>query len=300
MTRTPIRFGNAAAPAESTRRSDMLGEVHREMADMVGLRTVKDELDRIVSFARLKKLRRDRNLPSPPISMHMVFRGPPGTGKTEVARKIARILFSIRFIKRPDVVEVDRSTITSQFANETPKVVASKVKEAIGGVLFIDEAYTLAGSSALNATPDKAGKEAIDTLMKAMEDNRESLVVICAGYTAQMDQFLDSNPGLKSRFGFFIDFPNYSPVELRQIFDGLVKQYQYQLTPEASQEVNNMLGDMEKSANRNDFGNAREVRQKFERIAMAQAARVGLNDDLDALTEDQLLTLERDDIEAAQ
>lgn len=271
------------------------------MSDMVGLQAVKAQIDQIVDFARLKKLRRDRRLPSPPISLHMVFRGPPGTGKTEVARKIAKILWSIRYLNRLNFVEVDRSSFTSQYANETPKVVSSKVDEALNGVLFIDEAYTLAGKSAVSGQPDKAGQEAIDTLMKAMEDHRENLVVICAGYPAEMDRFLDSNPGLKSRFGFIVDFPNYDELELGQIFEGLVAHYRYRLTEAAQHEAKAMLADLARTGSgKKDFGNARSVRQRFEKIVMAQAARVSGTDNLDELTDDQLTTLEVQDIEAAQ
>jgi stage V sporulation protein K len=301
MSQGPIRFGNAAATT-SNRRDEILSQVHQEMSSMVGLESVKNEIDKIVSFARFMKIRRDRNLPRPPISFHMVFMGPPGTGKTEVARKIGRILYAIGTINKPDIVEVDRSTLTSQYANETPKIVAQKVQDAMGGVLFIDEAYTLAGNDFVaQGQVDKAGKEAIETLMKAMEDNRERLIVICAGYTNEMNNFLDNaNPGLRSRFGFFIDFPSYDRRELREIFDGMVRSYQYSLTPEASAEADNLIGDMVRMARADNFGNARDVRQRFEKIVMAQAARIAFTEDLGILTDQQLSTLERSDIEAGQ
>lgn len=301
MSQGPIRFGNTSASV-ANKRDDILRQVHQEMSDMVGLEDVKRQIDRIVDFARFMKVRRDRDLPRPPISFHMVFMGPPGTGKTEIARKIGRILYSIGMISRPNVVEVDRSTFTSQYANETPQIVKRKVEEALGGVLFIDEAYTLAGSTfAESGQVDKAGREAIDTLMKAMEDHRERLIVICAGYTTQMNQFLDkANPGLRSRFGFFIDFPSYEFQELRDIFDGLVRSYRYTLTPDASREVEGMIRDLHRMAGHETFGNARDVRSRFEKIVMAQASRIASSTELNAITDKDLLTLERSDIEGAQ
>lgn len=301
MSQGPIRFGNASASV-ATRRDEILLQVHQEMSDMVGLEEVKRQIDRIADFARFMKVRRDRDLPRPPISFHMVFMGPPGTGKTEIARKIGRILYSIGMITRPNVVEVDRSTFTSQYANETPQIVKRKVEEAMGGVLFIDEAYTLAGSTfADSGQVDKAGREAIDTLMKAMEDNRERLIVICAGYTTQMNLFLDkANPGLRSRFGFFVDFPSYEFQELRDIFDGLVRSYRYTLTPDASREVESMIRDLHQMSGHESFGNARDVRSRFEKIVMAQASRIATTTDLAAVSDKDLLTLERSDIEGAQ
>ncbi|MCD7111827.1 AAA family ATPase [Rhizobium sp. DKSPLA3] len=301
MTQGPIRFGNASASV-ATRRDEILLQVHQEMSDMVGLEEVKRQIDRIADFARFMKVRRDRDLPRPPISFHMVFMGPPGTGKTEIARKISRILYSIGMIAKPNVVEVDRSTFTSQYANETPQIVKRKVEEAMGGVLFIDEAYTLAGSTFTDSGQvDKAGREAIDTLMKAMEDHRERLIVICAGYTTQMNMFLDkANPGLRSRFGFFINFPSYEFHELRDIFDGLVRSYRYTLTPEASREVESMIRDLDQMSGHESFGNARDVRSRFEKIVMAQASRIAATTDLAAVSDKELLTLERSDIEGAQ
>ncbi|TCQ02088.1 ATPase family protein associated with various cellular activities (AAA) [Rhizobium sp. PP-F2F-G36] len=301
MSQGPIRFGNASATV-ANRRDEILLQVHQEMSDMVGLREVKDQIDRIVDFARFMKVRRDRDLPRPPISFHMVFMGPPGTGKTEIARKIGRILYSIGMITKPNVVEVDRSTFTSQYANETPQIVKRKVEEALGGVLFIDEAYTLAGSTfADSGQVDKAGREAIDTLMKAMEDYRERLIVICAGYTTQMNMFLDkANPGLRSRFGFFVDFPSYEFHELRDIFDGMVRAYRYTLTPDATREVESMIRDLSRLSGHETFGNARDVRSRFEKIVMAQASRIAATADLTAITDKDLLTLERSDIEAGQ
>lgn len=297
----PVRFGSSSASASSaSRRSEIFAQVHQEMSDMVGLDTVKSEIDKIVAYASLQQLRRDRNLPTPPINFHMVFRGPPGTGKTEVARKIGRILYGMKFTSKPDIVEVDRSSFTSQYANETPKVVQEKIQAALGGVLFIDEAYTLAGKNGPGSPPDKAGQEAIDTLLKAMEDHRHRLVVICAGYTAEMTAFLAANPGLQSRFGFFIDFPSYAQDELRTIFDRYARSFKYILSADAEAEVDNLLADMLRMAQADRFGNAREVRQRFERIAMAQAERLSLTEDLAALTNEQLATLERADIEAVQ
>ncbi len=293
------RFGNATVASDPLGRNSILDNVHREMAGMIGLEGVKNQIDRIVDFASLLKVRRDRSLPEPPISLHMVFRGPPGTGKTEVARKIAHILYGIKFTSKRDIVEVDRSTLTSQYANETPKVVAEKVQQALGGVLFIDEAYTLAGASAAPGShPDKAGQEAIDTLLKAMEDHRQNLVVICAGYSNEMDKFMASNPGLASRFGFIIDFPSYSKSELRVIFDSFVAKYKYVLSPGAAREVDGMIQEMVSRAT-DKFGNAREVRQRFEKIIMAQASRISRTVDLGTISDQVLATIEASDVEAA-
>ena len=183
-----------------TREGADLEEVIADINALVGMDAIKAQLDQIIALGRIIKHRRDANLKTNNISMHMVFMGPPGTGKTEVARKIGGLLKAIGLLKNGDLHEVDKSKLVGGYQGQTPIKVRNLFEAAIGGVLFIDEAYTLSGGTNEMAGPDAYGDEAITTLLKLMEDYRDRIVVIAAGYTDEMERFLKTNPGLNSRF----------------------------------------------------------------------------------------------------
>ncbi len=246
---------------------------------MVGLANVKRAIADFLSYAEVQRLRSLYRLPEAPLSMNMVFRGPPGTGKTVVARRLGLILKAMDFLQRGHVVEVDRSTLTSMYRDASGAQVQEKVKEATGGVLFIDEAYAIAGISTQRgatqvpgAVQDEAGKQTIETLMKLMEDKRGDLVVIAAGYDEPMRRFLDANPGLASRFNHSIEFEHYSGEELLQILLQNVAKSGYFVHEDANHVAGRFLDRQQGS---DDFGNGRGVRNFFENAVTAQAVRLG-------------------------
>jgi SpoVK/Ycf46/Vps4 family AAA+-type ATPase len=279
-------------------RSKALRQVIDEITRMIGLDSVKQQLNELIAFARNVAIRRDRDLAAPSLSLHMVFSGPPGTGKTVIARKVGQLLNAIGLLKTANFVEADRSQLVGSYLGQTAKLVKDKVDEAMDGVLFIDEAYTLAGGGGAGQAADQFGQEAVDTLLKLMEDRRDRLVVIVAGYTNEMRRFIDSNVGLKSRFTRFIEFDAYCAEDLFRIFKLLADEAQYRLTPEAERLVQKHIEWMRKGADER-FGNARAVRQLFESLLPVQAQRVaGLRDDLESLSDEELLTITADDVRA--
>ncbi|MBK8638388.1 MAG: AAA family ATPase [Chromatiaceae bacterium] len=291
----------ASSRGNKTNRRDALRQVIQEIKSMTGLRKVKTQLQELMNFAQVVAIRRDRDLPEPSLSLHMVFTGSPGTGKTVIARKVGKLLNAIGLLKTDKFVEADRSQLVGNHLGDTAKLVRDKVDEATDGVLFIDEAYTLGG--AVPGQPaDLFGKEAIDTLLKLMEDRRDRLVVIVAGYDNEIRRFIDQNVGLKSRFTRFIKFDDYSAEELFEIFEGFIKDARYQLTPEAKRLIQKEIDRMRRGADER-FGNARAVRQLFESMLPIQAQRiVGPSDDFESLSErlsdEDLITLTADDVRA--
>lgn len=276
-------------------KPDDLGEVLREFEDMIGLDAVKEEINKLIAFARLIALRRERDIPTGAINLHMVFSGPPGTGKTEVARKVGRLLKSIGLLRRGHCIEVDRAALTSVYANSGAQLMTDKVKQALDGVLFIDEAYTLSGSDPLSG-PDKSGQEVIDTLLKLMEDNRDRLVVIAAGYTDEMRRFIESNVGLKSRFSRTIEFESYDAEELFEIFKLMVRKGHYYLTPDAEEAARRHIQWMATQARDSDFGNARAVRGFFEQLLPLQAERIAFIPNYEQMSDEEILTIEQEDV----
>ncbi len=285
------------SPNSPERQAGELEIVLKEIDDLIGLEGVKQELNKLIAYARVVALRRERDIDTTSINLHMVFTGPPGTGKTEVARKVGRVLKAIGLLKRGHCVEVDRGSLVASYAGQTAPTVKEKVKDALDGVLFIDEAYQLSGGKNLQG-PDPMGQEAIDTLLKQMEDYRDRLVVIAAGYTSEMRRFVESNTGLKSRFSKFIEFSTYGTDDLVAIFESMVAKGKYHLTDAALHEGRKYIRDISKAADEN-FGNAREVRKFYERILLFQAERLGFDPDLEKIDNQQLLTLEADDVKAA-
>lgn len=258
-----------------------------ELNELIGLETVKHDVEELVGLARVMKMRQDKGMKTVPVSLHLVFSGNPGTGKTTVARILAKLYKEIGILTTGQLVETDRSGLVAGYVGQTAIKTQKKIQEAMGGVLFIDEAYTL------NQEGENYGQEAIDTILKAMEDNRDKFVVIVAGYTELMKAFVESNPGLKSRFNKFFEFPDYTAEELQQIFMMQCGKYQYTMTEEAESAVMAEITRLEESKGEN-FANAREVRNLFERIITNQASRVSELEDVD---EEQLTTITAEDLE---
>ena len=260
------------------------------LSTLIGLDGVKREVASLANLLRVQSLRRTRGLPTPPIALHVVFKGNPGTGKTTVARLIAEIYRDYRVLARGHLVEVDRSDLVAGYVGQTAIKTQEAVNRAMDGVLFIDEAYSLIGNS-----ESDFGREAIEVLLKAMEDHRDRLAVIVAGYPDRMTQFLESNPGLASRFNRVIEFEDYDPPALQRILAQMCDEAGYQLSSEASEKTKSIF--LSAFAMRGDaFGNGRFVRNLFERAQQEQANRLSQIPDPDEMV---LMTLQPEDFVAA-
>lgn len=242
---------------------------YEELQSLIGLETVKEEVRTLANFAKVQKQRADKGLKNPNMSYHLVFTGSPGTGKTTVARIVARIYKDLGILKRGHLVETDRSGLIGQYVGQTAPKVNAMCDSALNGVLFIDEAYALTQKSG----SQDYGDEAVATLLKRMEDDRDKLVVIVAGYTDEMKHFIDTNPGLQSRFNRYINFPDYTPDELYKIFRMYLNKNEYTITKEAASYVQQRLDYVVAHKDRN-FGNARYVRNVFEKAIQCQANRI--------------------------
>ena len=256
-----------------------------ELDGYIGLQTVKEEVHNLINMASVYQLRRQHDLPTTDMSLHLVFTGNPGTGKTMMARMMARIYRSLDILSRGQLVEVDRSGLVAGYVGQTAIKTQKVIEKAMGGVLFIDEAYALNGRS-----ENDFGQEAIDTILKAMEDHRDDLVVIVAGYTDLMDRFIHSNPGLESRFNRFLLFDDYTTDEMVEIFRMQCKKGCYQLTEEAQPLIRDYIA--EESAD-DSFGNARGVRNLFEHVLVAQNNRLAT---MEKITREDLMTITADDV----
>ena len=270
-----------AGIAENAPR-ETVEDVLAELDSLVGLEEVKAEVRKLVNLAKVNEARRAQGLKVPPMSYHMVFTGNPGTGKTTVARIVARAFRALGIAKTGQLVETDRAGLVGAYAGETATKTNAKVDEAIGGVLFVDEAYQL-----VSGDNDNYGKEAIAALIKRMEDDRDKLIVVAAGYTDEMREFLDANPGMRSRIARTIEFPDYSAAELAAIFRSMAKKNDFTLAPDLEAGLDAAIAKLTARRDRT-FGNARFVRQLFEDATCRQANRLAEEGSLDA---DALKTL---------
>ena len=246
---------------------NLMQDLQKELDSYVGLSAVKREVKDLINLAAVERLRRQHGLPTADMSLHMVFSGNPGTGKTTIARLMARVYHSLGILSKGQLAEVDRSGLVAGYVGQTAIKTRKVIDSALGGVLFIDEAYALNGGGA-----NDFGQEAIDTLLKAMEDHRDDLVVIVAGYDGLMDEFIHSNPGLESRFNRFLHFADYTAEELLAIFRMQCEKGCYILEPEAEAPLRSLLE--RRMADAASFGNARGVRNLFEQILVRQAGRL--------------------------
>ncbi len=270
-------------PPEASRRSDALDRLHA----LVGLEEVKAELQRLADFVKVARARSPGEA-LPDLSLHMVMSGNPGTGKTTVARLLGEILAGLGLLSTGHVVEVERSDLVGGYLGQTALKTRDRIRDAMGGILFVDEAY------ALSRTGDSYGQEAIDTLLKSMEDERGKLVVVLSGYPAEMEQLLASNPGLRSRFGTHLRFPDYEGEELLEIAERMAAERGFSLEPAARE----LLGERVEASRREarHFANAREVRNLLERAYRRQASRLVEAGGLDGLDAEQLSLLEAQDL----
>jgi SpoVK/Ycf46/Vps4 family AAA+-type ATPase len=279
--------------AERSGATDVSAEEHHdylaELHSLVGLNRVKEDVESLRNLIKIQALRAQQGLPNSQVSYHCVFTGNPGTGKTTVARIIAGIYKELGILKKGHLVETDRSGLVGEYVGQTAPKTNAKVDEALDGVLFIDEAYSLVAGG------NDYGAEAIATLLKRMEDNRDRLVVILAGYTDEIREFIESNPGLQSRFNRYIHFNDYSTEELMDVFKYNLKRSRYKIKRDAYELLYEKVSYAVSTKDKN-FGNARYVRNIFEKVIQQQANRLAkqisiVSEDLSLITKEDILNL---------
>jgi AAA+ superfamily predicted ATPase len=272
----PAREGDGGAKAgepeveveEELKPPRPLEELLAELDALVGLERVKADVRQLINFLKVQKMREEQGLKSLPVSRHLVFYGNPGTGKTTVARLLAEVYRTLGILRRGHLIETDRAGMVAGFVGQTAIKVREAVQKALGGLLFVDEAYTLSSGG-----ENDFGREAVETLLKMMEDHRDDLVVVVAGYTGKMQEFLDSNPGLRSRFNRHVHFDDYEPQQLVKIFQTFCHKADFKLTPDAEKELAAVFQVL--TASRDEtFGNARTARNLFETAISKQANRI--------------------------
>lgn len=290
---TKASDGATVTPPESEEEKlppkENIEDLKKELEAYIGLDEVKKEVKNLINMATVYKLRIDNNLPNPDMSLHLVFSGNPGTGKTMIARFMARVYHSLGLLSKGTLTEVDRSGLVAGYIGQTAIKTSKVIESAMGGVLFIDEAYTLTSK-----TENDFGYEAVDTILKAMEDSRADLVVIVAGYTDLMEKFIDSNPGLRSRFNKYIDFADYTADEMFAIFKLNCSKSFYVLDSAAEDKIKEYFTLVSEAAG--EFGNARGVRNTFEKILTEQANRIA---SLPSVSRDDLMKITEDDVVSA-
>ena len=263
--------------------SESLEDLQKQLDSMIGLGGVKEQVHSIINELKIDELRKSKGLKAFNTSKHLVFKGNPGTGKTTIARLLSKIYRELGILEKGQLVEVDRGGIVAGYVGQTALKTKEKIDEAMGGILFIDEAYTLAKGE------NDFGQEAIDTLLKAMEDHRDEFIVIVAGYDEPMEAFLQSNPGLKSRFNEYIHFDDYSEEELFMIFRLLCEQNDFRMDLETQETLKTYLNDLciHKPDN---FANGREMRNLFDKSKSAHANRLA---SLNEISDEDLFTLKK-------
>ena len=266
----------AASGLNADQDQGSIATAMERLDEMVGIEPVKQEIKRLTARLKVEQQRREQGLPIAALSQHMVFTGPPGVGKTEVARVLGDIFRSLRVLRKGQLIETDRAGLVAGYVGQTALKTLDKCREALDGILFIDEAYTLAAND--GRTGHNFGREAIDTLLKFMEDNRERLVVIVAGYPNEMRRFIESNPGLSSRFTKTIDFPSYGVADLCEILRRMAARQKFSLPEDF---VDALRPYIEQRSAATDWGNARSMRTLLERARESQAIRVSTNGNAD-------------------
>ena len=265
------------------------GNALEELEKLIGLEAVKTEVRTLVNFLDLQNKRQELGLPLTPLSLHLVFKGNPGTGKTTIARILGQVYKSMNILKKGHLVETDRGGLVAQYAGQTAPKANEKIDEALDGILFIDEAYSLVAEQG----DDPFGLEALQTLLKRMEDDRERLVVILAGYPADMERLLKSNPGLSSRFNLVLDFEDYTPGDLGRIFGSLCAHNRYEFDDEFQARLLTGLSWMYQHRD-SHFGNGRTVRNLFENSIRHLANRIARESDI---TPESLVTFLPEDVD---
>jgi stage V sporulation protein K len=265
QTQNPEQSSNVSNVAED----DSLEKVLEELHQLIGLEEVKNDVKELINLLEIQKKRSEQGLKNIEITLHTVFLGPPGTGKTSVARLLSRIFKHLGFLSKGQMYETDREGMIAGYVGQTATKVNKAVEESKGGVLFIDEAYALTQ----NALGNDYGAEAVNTLLKRMEDHRDDLAVVVAGYTEPMKIFIESNPGLRSRFNRFFHFDHFSPSQLFQIFENFCKSSDFIINEEAKEKLNDTF-ELLYSKKDEGFGNARVVRNLFEKCVQNQANRI--------------------------
>jgi len=259
--------GTDKTKAELTQNEKVMA-VKKQLDSLIGLHSVKELVNEVQAFVEIQQRRSALNLASEPVVLHMIFKGNPGTGKTTVARIIGQLFLAMGVLQKGHLVEVERADLVAEYIGQTAQRTREQLRRAQGGVLFIDEAYSLARGGTRDF-----GKEAIDTIVKTMEDQRNNLIVILAGYSTPMEAFLQTNPGLRSRFPIVISFPDYSSFELFRIAEQMLLQREYQLTKAARRKLLRIIEEL-KERDTENFGNARTVRNMIEKAIRKQAVRL--------------------------
>ena len=273
---------------------ESLEELLEKLNSLIGLEGVKKEVNGIINMIKVKKKGEELGVKQPPLSLHLVFYGNPGTGKTTVARLLAKIYKSLGVLSGGQLVEVDRGGLVAGYIGQTATKTQEVIDKAMGGILFIDEAYALTHGKG----ETDFGQEAVDTILKAMEDHRDDFIVIVAGYPDLMEEFIASNPGLKSRFNQYINFSDYNPDELLAIFRLYCKGQELQFGEDCVEYLKDYFTELYDSR-KEDFANGRDVRNFFENVIRARANRLA-ESNMDVMTRDEYLTIIVSDLEEAK